>query len=162
MKVALLLLTLLILSNAAMAQEDTEWPSLNYLRSDYRASVVVARVRVTEAEIVSRIPGYDDWRIVCAVVEPFKGKFRKGQTFTFYHGAEAGFKKELFLGEKIIFLHRNYHDKEKRWVYAVIENSTLPYNEDRVVKLRKIKREQKKPTAKSEVRGQFGWLASNH
>ena len=143
LKTALSLLVLL--STAALAQDNQEWPSLSYLRSDYRESVIVAHVRVTEAENVNRIPGYDDWRIVCEVVEPFKGKFRKGQTFTYYHGAEAGFKKDLFLGEKIVFLHRNYHEKEKRWVYAVIENSTLPYNEDRVRKLRIIKRSGKKP-----------------
>jgi hypothetical protein len=145
MRIALSLL-ILLLSTAAIAQDDPQWPSLNYLKSDYRQSVVVAHVRVTQAEIVSQIPGYDDWRLVGEVIEPFKGKFRTGQLLTFYHGAEAGFKKELFLGEKIIFLHRNYHDKEKRWVYAVIENSTLPYNEDRVRKLRIIKRSaQRKP-----------------
>jgi len=138
---------LLLVAVPAIAQDDPQWPSLNYLRSDYRESVIVAHVRVTQAEIVSRIPGYDDWRLVCEVVEPFKGKFQKGQTLTFYHGAEAGFKKELFLGEKIIFLHRNYHDQEKLWVYAVIENSTLPYNEDRVIKLRKIKRTARQKTA---------------
>jgi hypothetical protein len=143
MKVALSLL-ILLLSTPAMAQDDPQWPSLSYLRSDYRESVIVARVLVTQAEIVNRIPGYDDWRIVCEVVEPFKGKFRKGQTFTFYHGAEAGFKKELFLGEKIVFLHRNYHEAEKKRVYAVIENSTLPYNDDRVHKLRVIKRSAQK------------------
>jgi hypothetical protein len=143
MKVALSLL-ILLMSTAAMAQDDPQWPSLSYLRSDYRESVIVARVRVTQAEIVNRIPGYDDWRLVCEVVEPFKGKFRKGQTFTFYHGAEAGFKKELFLGDKIVFLHRNYHEADKQWVYAVIENSTLPYNEDRVHKLRIIKRSAQK------------------
>ena len=149
MKHALSLL-ILCLSTTAIAQDDPQWPSLSYLRSDYRDSVVVAHVRVTQAEIVSRIPGYDDWRIVCEVVEPFKGKFRKGQTFVYYHGAEAGFKQALFLGEKIVFLHRNYHEKEKRWVYAVIENSTLPYNEDRVRKLRTIKRSaQKKSAAKT-------------
>lgn len=143
MKAALSLL-ILLLSTTALAQDDPQWPSLSYLRSDYRDSVVVAHVRVTQAEIVSRIPGYDDWRIVCEVVEPFKGKFRKGQTFVYYHGAEAGFKQALFLGEKIVFLHRNYHEKEKRWVYAVIENSTLAYNEDRVRKLRIIKRSAQK------------------
>jgi hypothetical protein len=141
---------LLLVAAPAKAQDDQQWPSLSYLRSDYRESVIVAHVRVTQAEVVGRIPGYDDWRLVGEVVEPFKGKFRKGQALTFYHGAEAGFKKELFLGEKIIFLHRNYHDKEKLWVYAVIENSTLPYNEDRVNKLRKIKRTtQKKPAGKN-------------
>jgi hypothetical protein len=130
---------LLLLPGAALAQDDPNWPSTSYLRSDYCGSVVVARVRVTEAEVVNRIPGLEDWRVVCEVIEPFKGKFRKGQTVTYYHGAEAGFKKELFLGDKIIFLHRNYHEKEKQWVYAVIENSTLPYNEVRVQKLRRIK-----------------------
>jgi hypothetical protein len=140
-----IILTLLLLFGVpAMAQDDANWPSLSYLRSDYRESVIVAHVRVTQAEIVNRIPGYDDWRLVCEVVEPFKGKFRKGQTFTFYHGAEAGFKQELFLGEKIVFLHRNYHEADKKWVYAVIENSTLPYNDDRVHKLKIIKRSAQK------------------
>ena len=145
-----LAISLLALSGAASVQDDQNWPSLSYLRSDYRESVIVAHVRVTQAEIVNRIPGYDDWRLVCEVVEPFKGKFRKGQTFTFYHGAEAGFKQELFLGEKIVFLHRNYHEADKKWVYAVIENSTLPYNDDRVRKLRIIKRstQKTKPAAK--------------
>ena len=144
------ILLLPLLAGPAMAQDGPQWPSLSYLRSDYRESVVVAHVRVTQAEIVGRIPGYEDWRIVCEVVEPFKGKFRKGQTFTFYHGAEAGFKQELFLGEKIVFLHRNYHEADKKWVYAVIENSTLPYNDDRVRKLRIIKRsgQKTKPAAK--------------
>lgn len=141
---ATLSLLILLLSTTALAQDDPQWPSLKYLRSDYRDSVVVAHVRVTQAEIVSRIPGYEDWRLVCEVVEPFKGKFRKGQTFVYYHGAEAGFKQALFLGEKIVFLHRNYHDQEKRWVYAVIENSTLAYNQDRVRKLRMIKRSARK------------------
>ena len=146
----LILTLLLLLGVPAMAQDDQNWPSLNYLRSDYRESVIVAHVRVTQAEIVNRIPGYDDWRLVCEVVEPFKGKFRKGQTFTFYHGAEAGFKRELFLGEKIVFLHRNYHEADKKWVYAVIENSTLPFNDDRVRKLRIIKRsgQKTKPAVK--------------
>ena len=143
MKVALSLL-LLLSSIPVVAQDDPNWPSLSYLRSDYRESVIVAHVRVTQAEIVSRIPGYEDWRLVCEIIEPFKGKFRKGQTLTFYHGAEAGFKQELFLGEKIIFLHRNYHEADKKWVYAVIENSTLPYNDDRVRKLRVIKRSAQK------------------
>ena len=147
MKFALSLLILLF-STAAIAQDYPNWPSLSYLRSDYRQSAVVAHVRVTQAEIVGQIPGYDDWRLVGEVIEPFKGKFRKGQTITFYHGAESGFKKELFVGEKIIFLHRNYHEQTKQWVYAVIENSTLPSNEDRVTKLRKIKRGAQKKIRK--------------
>jgi hypothetical protein len=135
----ILTFVLLVLSAVAMAQDDPNWPSLSYLKQDYRSSVVVAHVRVNEAEVVNRIPGLEDWRVVCEVIEPFKGKFRKGDKLVYYHGAEAGFRKDLFLGEKIVFLQRNYHEKEKQWVYAAIENSTLPYNEDRVRKLRTIR-----------------------
>ncbi len=130
-------LLLLALSVSAVAQDDN-WPSLSYLRHDYNQSKIVARVQVREAEIVNRIPGYDDWRLVCEIVEPFKGTLRKGQEFIFYHGAETGFKKETFLGDKLVFLIRNYVEKEKKSVYAVIENSTLPSNEDRLKKLRRI------------------------
>ena len=140
------LLLLLLLPLAAAAQADQQWPPLSYLRSDYRDSAIVAHVRVTEAEVVNRIVGLEDWRVVCEIIEPFKGKVRKGERLVYYHGAEAGFRKELFLGEKIIFLHRNFHDKEKQWVYAAIENSTLAYNQDRVRKLRIIKQSaQRKP-----------------
>lgn len=132
----------------ARAQDNDDWPPLSYLRSDYRRVVVVAHVRVREAEIVKTIGGYEDWHCVGEVIEPFKGKFHAGQTLEFYHGAEKGFRKELFLGDKIVFLFRNYVQAEKRWVYAVLENSTLPYTEDRVRKLRLIRNSTRKPKIK--------------
>lgn len=122
------------------AQDGDDWPPLSYLRSDYLQVAVVAHVRVREAEIVKTIGGYEDWHLVGDVIEPFKGKFRKGQTLEFYHGAEKGFRKEIFLGDRIVFLYRNYVREDKRWVYAVLENSTLPFNEDRAAKLKKIQR----------------------
>ena len=77
------------------------WPSLKYLRSDYQSVRIVAHVRIREAEIVNRIPGYDNWKIVAEVIEPFKGKFRKGEVIEYFHGAEAPSKKEFFTGEKL-------------------------------------------------------------
>ena len=118
--------------------------SLSYLRSDYRQVAVVAHVRVRDAELVKTIGGYEDWHLAGEVLEPFKGKFRKGQTVEYYHGAEKPVRRELFLGEKIVFLFRNYVREEKRWVLAVLENSTLPYTEDRVRKLRKIQHSTRK------------------
>src|ERR1043166_8842192 len=129
------------------APQDNNWPPLSYLKSDYRRVTVVAHVHVREAEIVNTIGGYEDWHIVGDIVEPFKGKFRKGQTVEFYHGAEKGARKEMFLGDKIIFLERHYVEKEKRWVFAVLENSTLPYTKNSVEKLRRIKRSTKAKTA---------------
>lgn len=135
----------LIAVTAASAQNDDDnWPPRSYLRSDYRQVSVVARVNVRTAEIVNRIGGYEDWHLVGEVIEPFKGKFRKGDPIDFYHGAEKGFHRELFLGDKIVFLERNYVEKEKRWVWAVLENSTLGYNDDRAQKLRTIRRSQNK------------------
>ena len=134
-----------IAAPAASAQNgDDNWPPISYLRSDYRQVSVVARVNVRTAEIVNRIGGYEDWHLVGDVIEPFKGKFRKSDPIDFYHGAEKGLRRELFLGDKIVFLERNYVEKEKRWVWAVLENSTLAYTSDRAQKLRVIRRSQTK------------------
>jgi hypothetical protein len=139
-----LLFGLALAINASAQKDDEDWPSLSYLRSDYRQVSVVARVNVRTAEIVKRIGGYEDWHLVGEVLEPFKGKFRKGDPIDFYHGAEKGFRRELFLGDKIVFLARNYVEKEKRWVWAVLENSTLAYNPDREQKLRANRQSQGK------------------
>jgi hypothetical protein len=130
------------------AQDGDDWPALSYLRSDYRQVAVVAHVRVREAEIVKTIGGYEDWHLIGDVIEPFKGKFRQGQTIEFYHGAEKGIRKEIFLGDKIVFLFRNFVREEKRWVYAVLENSTLPFTEDRARKLRKIQHSPRQTAVK--------------
>jgi hypothetical protein len=134
-----LALVLLMLPASVVAQDDEEWPSLSYLKSDYKAVSVVAHVRIQQAEITNRIVGYENWSIKAEVLEPFKGKFKKGDVIEYVHGAEAGFKKEFFTGEKIVFLLAERDDNRKSY-YAVLENSTLPYTEDRVRKLRVIRK----------------------
>jgi hypothetical protein len=130
----------LLLPVCLSAQTDDEWPPLNYLRSDFKSVRVVAHVRIRESEIVNKIPGYDNWRIVAEVVEPFKGKFRKGEVIEYFHGAEAPSKKEFFTGEKIVFLLAEYDKEKKALRYSVLENSTLAPAPNRVKKLRIIKR----------------------
>ena len=134
-----LILLLLLLPACVLAQDDDEWPSLSYLKSDYKSVSVVAHVRIQNAEITSRIVGYENWSIKAEVLEPFKGKFKKGDVIDYVHGAEAGFKKEFFTGEKIVFLLVQ-RDENRKPYYAVLENSTLPYTEDRVRKLRVIRK----------------------
>src|SRR2546423_15581134 len=52
MKTYLLFFFMLVMSFGALGQtDDQQWPSLNYLRRDYRSVVAVAHVRVREAEI---------------------------------------------------------------------------------------------------------------
>jgi hypothetical protein len=127
----------------AVAQDDRDWPSLNYLRSDYKAVSIVAHVRIQQAEITNRVGGYENWKINAVVIEPFKGTLKKGEAFEYFHGAEAGFKQEYFSGEKIVFL-LSERDKQRKIHYSVLENSTLPYTKDRVIKLRRIQRSMKR------------------
>lgn len=131
-------LVLLVLPCCLFAQED-EWPSLSYLRSDYKAVSVVAHVRVEQAEITGRIGGYENWKLNGVVLESFKGRFKKGDAIEFFHGAEAGFKREWFTGEKIVFLLAE-RDQDRKLHYSVLENSTLPHTNERVRKLRLIRR----------------------
>ena len=132
-------IVLLVLPVCALGQDDEEWPSLSYLRSDYREVSVVAHIRIQQAEITGRIGGYENWSIKAEVLEPFKGKFKKGDVIDYLHGAEAGFKKDYFTGEKIVFLLAE-HDKDRKLYYVVLENSTLSHTPDRIRKLRLIRR----------------------
>ena len=134
-----LFLLVLLLPLCSAAQTDDEWPPLSYLRSDYKSVKVVAHVRIREAEIVNKIPGYDNWKIVAEVIEPFKGKFRKGEVIEYFHGAEAPSRKEFFTGEKIVFLLAEYDRENKALRYSVLENSTLAPTANRVKKLRIIR-----------------------
>lgn len=134
---AKILLVVLALPIHLPAQDDEKWPSLNYLRSDYKAVSVVAHVSFKHAEITGRVGGYENWSVSATVLEPFKGRFKKGDVINYFQGAEAGLKQEYFNGEKIVFLlaereHGQVH-------YSVLENSTLPYTTDRVKKLRLIR-----------------------
>jgi hypothetical protein len=120
------------------AQDDDDWPSLSYLRSDYKAVSIVAHIRIQEAGITSRVGGYENWKITAVVLESFKGKFKKDDVIVYFHGAEAGFKQEYFSGEKIVFLLFD-RGRNAQFPYTVLENSTLSPNTDRIIKLRLIK-----------------------
>ena len=132
-------IVLLVLPSFVSAQDDEEWPPLSYLRSDYKEVSIVAHIRIQQAEITSRIGGYENWSIRAEVLESFKGRFKKGDVIDYVHGAEAGFKQEYFTGEKIVFLLAE-RDRERKLYYAVLENSTLSHTPERVRKLRLIRR----------------------
>src|SRR5258705_11685337 len=96
-----LILLLLLMPSCVSAQAEEDFPSLEYLTNDYKAVVVVVHVQIREAEISGRVGGYENWRVLCEVLEPFQGKFLTGGAIESFHGAEAGFKKPYFMGEQI-------------------------------------------------------------
>jgi hypothetical protein len=133
------LIVILVLPTCLPAQDDENWPSLSYLRNDYKAVSVVAHIRIQQADITGRVGGYENWKISAVVLESFKGKFKKGDLIEYFHGAEAGFKQEHFTGEKIVFLLAE-RDRDRKLHYSVLENSTLPHTKDRIRKLRLIRK----------------------
>ena len=134
------LVVTLVVTVCLSAQDDDNWPSLSYLKNDYKAVSVVAHVRIQQAEITGRVGGYENWKISAVVLESFKGKLKKGNVIDYFHGAEAGLKREYFEGEKIVFLLSERDPKTKEIRYSVLENSTLQSTPDRVSKLRLIRK----------------------
>lgn len=135
------LILILAIAPCVLAQDDDNWPSLSYLRSDYKAVSVVAHIRIQQAEITGRVGGYEDWKVSAVVLESFKGKFKKGDVLVYFHGAEVGLKHQYFEEEKIVFLLAEADPKTKGVRYSVLENSTLPANADRLSKLRLIRKQ---------------------
>jgi len=134
------IILVLLLPLCPSSQEEDDWPSLGYLRNDYKSVPVVAHVLIREAEITGRIGGYENWKISCQVLESFKGRFHRRDVVEYFHGAEAGLKKDYFTGEKIVFLLADYEQKKKAFRYSALENSTLSPTKDRLRKLRMLRR----------------------
>ena len=137
--VCIIVCAFVLFCGKAFAQDEDNWPSLSYLKNDYKAVSIVAHIRIQEAGITSRIGGYENWKVTAVVLESFKGKFKKGDVIVYFHGAEAGFKQEYFTGEKIVFLLADREPKAE-FRYTVLENSTLSHTTDRINKLRLIRK----------------------
>jgi len=141
------LVVTLVITVCPSAQGDDNWPPLSYLRNDYKSVSVVAHIRIEQAEITGRVGGYENWKVSAVVLESFKGKLKKGDVIEYFHGAEAGLKREYFNEEKIVFLLSERDSKTKQIRYSVLENSTLPSTPDRLSKLRLIRRQALKSRA---------------
>src|SRR5215470_753 len=119
MKLLLVSFALLVsLTAFAVGQDDDSWPPLSYLRNDYKSVRVVAHIQIQQAEITGRVGGYENWRVNAVVLESFKGRVKKGDAITYFHGAEAGLKREYFDGEKIVFLLSEADPKTKEIHYS--------------------------------------------
>ena len=72
-----ILIILLVLPFGPLVQDDDSWPSLSYLRQDYKSVSVVAHIRIEQAEITSRVGGYENWKINAVVLRRSRAGLRK-------------------------------------------------------------------------------------
>lgn len=129
-------------ANDVSAEDNV--PPLQQLRNDYNQVSVVAHVRVLDAKVIDKVGEHVLYAMNCQVVELLKGDAERGQSLRFHTDAEEGSEVESFLGEKIVFLNESTDEQTKKSTLSSLENSTLPYSEEAISKLREIKTSRKK------------------
>ena len=133
-----LLLFFACLGAAAQEGRDT-YPPFENLRSDYKQVGLVAHVRVKSVKFAAPGP-HSLYALESEVVEPLKGRLRRGQRLTFYIALEEGIDANRFLGEWIVFLEGSTNSPTGKWSWFVLENSSLPYSEVIIAEMRKVRR----------------------
>ncbi len=125
---------------SAAAQEGRNvYPSFDQLRSDYRQVGVVAHVRVKSVKYAA--PDVHPLYVLRGeIIEPLKGKIRRGQPLSFYLAVEEGFDVNSRLGDWIVFLEGSDNSPTHKWSWFALENSSLPYSKEIINKMRKVRR----------------------
>jgi hypothetical protein len=135
----LLLITaaLIICSPAAFAQNRRDWP-LPAIRDDYNQVSIVAHLRIKSVKFAAA----DIHPLYVAqseIIEPFKGRLKRGQSFEFYISAEEDYNINNVLGEWIVFLTGSANTPDGKWGWFELENSSLPPSKKNLAKARRIK-----------------------
>jgi hypothetical protein len=129
---------LFLITGSAPAQESGDSPPLSSLKSDYSQVGIVARVKVKSVKFAA--PSVHPlYLLQSEIIEPFKGKIKRGQALEFYLAVEEDFDVNSRLGDWVVFLEGSSHSPAKKWGWFALENSSLPYSRNLVAKLRKIK-----------------------
>ena len=134
--------TLLLLSAClgAAAQEGRDvYPSFDQLRADYKQVAVVAHVRVKSVTFAAT-DVHPLYVLQSEVVEPLKGRIRRGQPLSCYLAVDEGFDVNSRLGDWIVFLEGSDNSPTHRWSWFALENSSLPYSKEIITKMRKVRR----------------------
>lgn len=140
MKKILSALSLLItLSVAVSAQEDFSTLSFSRLKGDYQQVRVVAHVKINSIELAAA-DVHPLYVVRSVVLEPFKGRLRRGQPLEFYFHAEEDFNvKQLVDRDWIIFLEGKHPIPPGGAGWYELENSTVLPTKPNLAKLRRIK-----------------------
>lgn len=140
MKKLLLATCLLItLSLSALGQNEPYTTPLSRLKGDYNQVAIVAHVKIKNIRFAA-----DDihplYVVDSEIVEPFKGRMRRGQQLEFYFHAEEGFDVNQLIGKRwVIFLEGRHPVTPGGKVWYELENSKLPPSQINIARLRRIK-----------------------
>lgn len=119
------------------AQNRSDWP-MQYIRSDYNQVSIVAHVRIKSVNFAA--PDIHPLYLAQSeVIESFKGKLKRGQSFEFYISAEEDYNINKVLGERIVFLIGSANTPNRKWGWFELENSNLPVSKKNLAKVRQIK-----------------------
>lgn len=142
-KLLLVAFALVALASTALAQGGLKERPLRSLRSDYDQVGVVAHVKVKNAKLAA--PGaHSLYLLQGEVVEPFKGKVKRGQRLNFYVALEDGVDVNRQLSDWIVFLEESSNTPDQKRGWFALENSTTPHTAKNVARMRSIKRSVKR------------------
>jgi hypothetical protein len=133
---------LLALAFSAYAQGDNT-QTLSQLRNDYKQVGIVAHVLIKSIKLAAQ----DIHPLYVAqseIIEPLKGRIKRGQQLEFYLRTEEGFDANRFLGERIVFLEGKYPIPTGGTRWYELENSSLPSSKKNIAKMRKIQNARKR------------------
>ncbi|HUQ34010.1 MAG TPA: hypothetical protein VM095_17950 [Pyrinomonadaceae bacterium] len=133
---------LLALSLGAYAQvENTQ--TLSQLRRDYNQVGIVAHVKIKSIKLAAQ-DIHPLYVVESEIIEPLKGRIKRGQRLEFYLHAEEEYDVNRFLGERIVFLEGEHPVPNGGKGWYELENSSLHLSKINIAKMRKIKNARKR------------------
>jgi hypothetical protein len=123
----------------AKAQDGFDGRSFGGIKKDYKLVNPVAHVKIKNIQFAA--PDlYPLYIVESEIVESFKGKTKKGQSFVFYFHAEEGFDVKPLIGDKwIVFLQGKYSTPDGGNGCYELENSKLSASLKLITRIRRLK-----------------------
>jgi hypothetical protein len=139
MKNLILTVFILVASGVgALAQENPNTEPLSQLKSDYNQANIVAHVKVKSIKFAAQ-DVHPLYVVQSEIIEPFKGKIKRGQRLEFYIRLEDDYDINRFLGERIVFLEVKIPIPYGGIRLFAMENSSRPASKATLARMRKIR-----------------------
>ncbi|MDT4967102.1 MAG: hypothetical protein QOJ64_1839 [Acidobacteriota bacterium] len=139
----LAVLILVVSSVGALAQADPNTGPLSQLKSDYNQVGIVAHVKITSIKFAAE-DVHPLYVVQSEIIEPFKGKIKRGQRLEFYVHVEEGYDVNRIPGEWVVFLEGKYPIPPGGKGWYELENSSRPASKATLAMMRKVRNTRKR------------------